>query len=87
MPVLNEKPFIDADISEADKKGGVGKLVKMKMKTKVEPTDLNKKGWKITTFEKTPVVSKLYAYSFLSLNKIADVFIPGCLCQWTFRVP
>ncbi|KAG8711368.1 Aminopeptidase 2 mitochondrial, partial [Ceratobasidium sp. 423] len=56
MPVLREKPFVDADISESDK-GGVGKLMKMKMKTKVEGTTLNKKGWKITTFEKTPIMS------------------------------
>ncbi|CAE6458236.1 unnamed protein product [Rhizoctonia solani] len=57
MPVVSEKPFVDADISESDKKGGVGKLVKMKMKTKVEGADLNKKGWKIIAFEKTPVMS------------------------------
>ncbi|KAH7342157.1 peptidase family M1-domain-containing protein [Rhizoctonia solani] len=56
MPVVSEKPFVEADISESDK-GSVGKLVKMKMKTKVEGTTLNKKGWKITTFEKTPVMS------------------------------
>ncbi|CAE6469567.1 unnamed protein product, partial [Rhizoctonia solani] len=56
MPVVSEKPFVEADVSEGDK-GSVGKLVKMKMKTKVEGTTLNKKGWKITTFEKTPVMS------------------------------
>ncbi|CAE6537754.1 unnamed protein product [Rhizoctonia solani] len=56
MPVLSEKPFIDADISKSDK-GGVGKLMKMKMKTKVEGTTLSQKGWKVTTFEKTPIMS------------------------------
>ncbi|CAE7223560.1 unnamed protein product [Rhizoctonia solani] len=56
MPVLSEKPFVEADLSESDK-GGVGKLVKMKMKTKVEGSTLDKKGWKITTFDKTPVMS------------------------------
>ncbi|CUA73079.1 hypothetical protein RSOLAG22IIIB_05144 [Rhizoctonia solani] len=56
MPVLNEKPFVEADVDENDK-GGVSKLVKMKTKTKVEGTTLDKKGWKITTFDKTPIMS------------------------------
>ncbi|KAL5635262.1 hypothetical protein ACGC1H_003079 [Rhizoctonia solani] len=56
MPVLNEKPFIESNIGESGK-GGVGMLAKMKMKTKVENTPLNTKGWKITTFDKTPVMS------------------------------
>ncbi|KAG8691051.1 Aminopeptidase 2 mitochondrial [Ceratobasidium sp. 423] len=56
MPATNEKPFVESEFSESDK-GGVGKLVKMKMKTKVEGTTVNKKGWKITTFEKSPPMS------------------------------
>ncbi|CCO26128.1 aminopeptidase 2 [Rhizoctonia solani AG-1 IB] len=56
MPATNEKPFVESEVSESDK-GGVGKLVKMKMKTKVEGAAVNKKGWKITTFEKSPPMS------------------------------
>ncbi|CAE6452278.1 unnamed protein product [Rhizoctonia solani] len=56
MPATNEKPFVESEFSESEK-GGVGKLVKMKMKTKVEGTTVNKKGWKITTFEKSPPMS------------------------------
>jgi hypothetical protein len=33
--------------------------MKMKMKTQVEGTSVNKKGWKITAFEKTPPVSRI----------------------------
>ncbi|CAE7227454.1 unnamed protein product [Rhizoctonia solani] len=56
MPATTEKPFVESEISESEK-GGVGKLVKMKMKTKVEGTSVSKKGWKITTFEKSPPMS------------------------------
>ncbi|KAF8682603.1 ERAP1-like C-terminal domain [Rhizoctonia solani] len=56
MPATNEKPFVESEVSESEK-GGVGKLVKMKMKTKVEGTTVNQKGWKITTFEKSPPMS------------------------------
>ncbi|KAJ1310324.1 hypothetical protein OPQ81_007063 [Rhizoctonia solani] len=56
MPATSEKPFVESEVSASDK-GGVGKLVKMKMKTKVEGTTVNKKGWKITTFEKSPPMS------------------------------
>lgn len=58
MPAISEKPFIENEVSD-DKKGGVSKLVKMKMKTKVEGSTVNTKGWKITAFEKTPPVSDL----------------------------
>ncbi|KAG8726240.1 Aminopeptidase 2 mitochondrial, partial [Ceratobasidium sp. 428] len=56
MPAISEKPFVESEIKESEK-GGVGKLVKMKMKTKVEGGTINKKGWKITSFEKTPPMS------------------------------
>ncbi|EUC67135.1 leucyl aminopeptidase [Rhizoctonia solani AG-3 Rhs1AP] len=56
MPSTTEKPFVESEVSESEK-GGVGKLVKMKMKTKVEGTNVNNKGWKITTFEKSPPMS------------------------------
>ncbi|KAG9123895.1 Aminopeptidase 2 mitochondrial [Ceratobasidium sp. 392] len=56
MPAISEKPFVESEVTESEK-GGVGKLVKMKMKTKVEGGTINKKGWKITTFEKTPPIS------------------------------
>ncbi|KAL5636049.1 hypothetical protein ACGC1H_004760 [Rhizoctonia solani] len=56
MPATTEKPFVESEVSESEK-GGVGKLVKMKMKTKVEGTSVNNKGWKITTFEKSPPMS------------------------------
>lgn len=58
MPSISEKPFVESELSESEK-GGVGKLVKMKMKTKTEGTTVNKKGWKITAFDKTPPVSDL----------------------------
>ncbi|CUA72325.1 hypothetical protein RSOLAG22IIIB_00991 [Rhizoctonia solani] len=56
MPATTEKPFVESEFSESEK-GGVGKLVKMKMKTKVEGASVNNKGWKITTFEKSPPMS------------------------------
>ncbi|KAF8603360.1 hypothetical protein BDV93DRAFT_523426 [Ceratobasidium sp. AG-I] len=56
MSVISEKPFVESEVSESEK-GGVGKLVKMKMKTKTEGTTVNKKGWKITAFDKTPPMS------------------------------
>ncbi|KAG9104921.1 Aminopeptidase 2 mitochondrial [Ceratobasidium sp. 370] len=56
MPAISEKPFVESEVTQ-DKKDGVGKLVKMKMKTKVEGTPVNTKGWKVTTFEKSPPMS------------------------------
>lgn len=84
MSATSEKPFIEGEISESEK-GGVGKLVKMKMKTKVEGSTLNKKGWKITTFEKSPPVSALHVLigTDLTVGHTADVLIFGCFCKWS----
>jgi aminopeptidase 2 len=83
MPATNEKPFVESEVSESDK-GGVGKLVKMKMKTKVEGAAVNKKGWKITTFEKSPPVRKLYTQVISGLILPVDVVVSGSIRQRTF---
>ena len=55
MPVVSEKPFAETSESEKDGKA-IGKLAKMfSLKSETTSSDATK-GWKITRFEKTPLV-------------------------------
>lgn len=57
MPVISEKPFLDASSSESDKDGkNLGKLAKMFSLKSEGSGDAAGKGWKITKFETSPLV-------------------------------
>ncbi|KIO32561.1 hypothetical protein M407DRAFT_213745 [Tulasnella calospora MUT 4182] len=58
MPVTSEKPFVDAASSSESDGKNLGKLAKMfSLKSEGTTGDAAGKGWKITRFERTPLMS------------------------------